>query len=257
MNKVAARMGILTYQDNMDVIANNIANTNTNGFKPFRASLADLIYTTRDPENEDTQYGHGVRMQKSDLMYKQGARIDTGRSLDFFAGNDGFFAVEDVNGDTLYTKQGAFQITQTAPAAYDEDGVLTEAAVWQLADGNNSFVLGADGEHITVPFVTGDDGAATSQIDYAALKGLIGIYNFQNPHGIMSMGDNYYAATDSSGEAVLSELPDLMNGALETSDVEIARQMTDMIITQRAFSMNINMLKTYSEMTNLVNNLKG
>jgi flagellar basal-body rod protein FlgG len=257
MNKVASRMGILTYQANMDVIANNIANVNTNGFKPFRASLADLIYTERDYQNDDTQYGHGVRVQKSDFMFKQGARVDTGRSLDYFAADESFFAVEDINGDVLYTKYGAFQITQTAAAQYDADGVMTAAAVWQLTDANNGFVLDENNEHITVPFITGNDDVPTTDIDYESLKGMIALYNFANPHGIRSMGDNYYAATDSSGEAALAEEPQLMSGALETSDVEMARQMTDMMVTQRAFSLNINMYKTYTEMTNLVNNLKN
>jgi flagellar basal-body rod protein FlgG len=257
MNKVASRMGILTNQSSMDVLANNLANVNTNGFKPFRASLADLIYTTRDPQNDDTQYGHGVRIQKNDLLFSQGARADTGRDLDFYAANDTFFAVEDVNGDVFYTKYGAFQITQTTPAEVDDDGNVTEDAVWQLTDANNGYILDANGDRITVPFEIGADGTVTPTINYEALKGMIGLVSFQNPFGLDAMGDNYYAATDSSGEPIISETPEIISGALETSSVEMARQMTDLIVIQRAFSMNVNMLKTYSEMTNLVNNLKN
>jgi flagellar basal-body rod protein FlgG len=241
----------------MDVIANNIANVNTNGFKPFRASLADLIYTTRDYQNEDTNYGHGVRVQKNDFMYKQGARHDTGLALDFFAGDDAFFSVEDVNGDRFYTKAGAFQISQTTDAVYDEEGNLTAPPVWELVDPQNGFVLDADGEHITVPFITNPDGTLTSDIDYNALEDLIGLFTFDNPYGVRAVGDNYFAATDSSGDASSAEDALLIRGALESSDVDIANEMTDLMITQRAFSLNINMIKAYNEMTTLVNTIKS
>jgi flagellar basal-body rod protein FlgG len=257
MNKVASRTGILTYQDNLDIIANNMANVNTDGFKPFRASLADLIYTTRDPENEDTQYGHGVRVQKSDLMYSQGARRDTGRDLDFFAAGDAFFSVEDLNGDRYFTKYGAFQITQTEAETLDADGNVTAPGVWELTDNANGFVLDENGEHIQVPFVTAEDGTVSTVIDYETLQTLVGMFTFSNPYGMNAVGDNYYAQTESSGAPVLAEDALPMRGALEGSGVEIAKQMTDMMITQRAFSLNIQMLKTYSELTSLVNNLKG
>jgi flagellar basal-body rod protein FlgG len=257
MNKVASRTGVLTYQAQMDVIANNMANVNTNGYKPFRASLSDLIYTTRDEQNENTNYGHGVRVQKNDFMYSQGARHDTGLALDFFAGDDAFFSIEDVNGDRYYSKAGAFQISQTAAPVYDEEGNLTDPPVWELVDPQNGFVLDAEGAHITVPFVTAADGTVTSEIDYSALEDMIGLFTFDNPYGVRSVGDNYFAVTESSGEAILSEDSQLIRGALERSDVEIAREMTDMMVTQRAFSLNINMLKTYNEMTSLVNNIKS
>jgi flagellar basal body rod protein FlgG len=241
----------------MDVIANNIANVNTTGYKPFRASLADLIYTTRDYQNEDTNYGHGVRMQKSDLMYEQGARHDTGMALDFFAADNAFFSVEDINGERFYTKAGAFQITQIQEPLYDEEGNITAPPVWQLIDPQNGFILDANGEHITVPFVTTEDGFVTSDIDYEALETMIGLFTFDNPYGLRAVGDNYFSETESSGEALASADAELMRGALERSDVEMAREMVDMMVTQRAFSLNINMLKTYSEMTTLVNNIKG
>jgi flagellar basal body rod protein FlgG len=257
MNKVASRTGILTYQANMDVIANNMANINTTGYKPFRASLADLIYTTRDYQNEDTNYGHGVRMQKSDFMYEQGARHDTGMALDFFAADNAFFSVEDINGDRFYTKAGAFQITQTEEPVYDADGNLVTPPVWQLIEPQNGFILDANGEHITIPFITSDDGTVTSDIDFTALEGMIGLFTFDNPYGLRAVGDNYFSVTESSGEALASDTAELMRGALERSDVEMSREMVDMMVTQRAFSLNINMLKTYSEMTTLVNNIKG
>jgi flagellar basal-body rod protein FlgG len=178
-------------------------------------------------------------------------------ALDFFAADNAFFSVEDVNGDRYYTKAGAFQITQIEEPVYDAEGNLTAPPVWQLIDPQNGFILDANGEHITIPFLTAPDGTVTSDIDFAALEEMIGLFTFDNPYGLKAVGDNYFAVTDSSGDALVSETADLMRGALERSDVEMAREMVDMMVTQRAFSLNINMLKTYSEMTSLVNNLKG
>ena len=102
MSKVGyhtAASGVMSYQAAMDITANNLANVNTYGFKASRPSFADLIYTKRNTNNEEVQFGHGVRVDKTDLMFEQSQLRDTGRKLDFVALDEGFFAVETVNGD--------------------------------------------------------------------------------------------------------------------------------------------------------------
>ncbi|MDR0991301.1 MAG: flagellar hook-basal body protein [Ruminococcus sp.] len=242
----AAKSGILTYQEAMNVTANNIANVNTTGYKPFRASLSDLIYTERDADVDlDYQRGHGVRNYKTDFKFAQGAPKETGLDLDFYLGDRGLFMVEDVNGNTFFTKDGAFQITQTG-----ED-------VWQLCDNFNSFVLDDEGNRITVPFLTDQEGNLTQAIDYEALEDAIGKYQFENPSGLQKIGDNYYAQTDSSGEPVSNPDTDMRRGYLELSDTELSEEMVNMITVQRAFQVNIKMYQTFSEMTQQVNSLKG
>ena len=88
-----AASGVISYQLGMDITANNLANVNTYGFKASRPSFADLLYTKRNTDNEEVQFGHGVRVDKTDLMFEQSQVRDTGRELDFAALNEGFFAL--------------------------------------------------------------------------------------------------------------------------------------------------------------------
>jgi flagellar basal-body rod protein FlgG len=241
----AAKSGILTYQEAMNVTANNIANVNTNSYKPFRASLSDLIYTERDADEDlDYQRGHGVRNYKNDIMFNQGTPKETGLDLDFFLGDRGLFMVEDVNGNQFFTKDGAFQATSTA------DGV------WQLCDNFNSFVLDDEGNRITIQFALDEEGNPTQHIDYEALEEAIGKYQFENPSGLQKVGDNYYAQTDSSGEPVYAPETEMKRGYLELSDTDLSEEMVNMITIQRAFQVNIKMYQTYSDMNDRINQLK-
>ena len=235
-----AASGVISYQLALDVTANNLANVNTYGFKAARPSFADLIYTERNNNNEETQFGHGVRVQKTDMMFEQSQARETGRALDFAALDEGFFAVQTPFGTTNYKKDGAFYITQTA-----ED-------VWELCDAYGSFVLDYDGNRITVPFIEG-----TSDVDTVALKDMIGVYTFENPYGLDMVGNNYYISTASSGEAISNPDARKKEGWLEASSTNIANEMSKVIEYQRAYQLNINMVKTHDELENIINNLRN
>lgn len=236
----SAASGVISYQIALDVVANNLANVNTNGFKAMRPSFADLIYTERNNNNEETQFGHGVRVQKTDLMFEQSQLRETGRELDFAALDEGFFAVQTPFGTTNYTKDGAFYITQTA-----ED-------VWELCDEYGSFVLDYDGNRITVPFIEG-----TTEIDAVALNEVVGVYTFENPYGLDSVGNNYYVATNSSGEAFSNPDARKKQNWLEASSTNIANEMSKVIEYQRAFQLNVNMVKTHNELEDIINHLRN
>lgn len=235
-----AASGVISYQIALDVTANNLANVNTYGFKASRPSFADLIYTERNNNNEETQFGHGVRVQKTDMMFEQSQLRETGRALDFAALDEGFFAVQTPFGTTNYKKDGAFYITQTA-----ED-------VWELCDAYGSFVLDYDGNRITVPFIEG-----TNDIDTVALREMIGVYTFENPYGLDMVGNNYYIATASSGEAISDPEARKKENWLEASSTNIANEMSKVIEYQRAYQLNINMVKTHDELENIINNLRN
>ena len=98
--------GIYAYQDALDVVANNIANVNTNGFKSSRASFSDLLYTKINPNNDKIDEGHGIQTEKTDLMFEQSVIRQTGQPLDFAALDECFFAVEAPSGDTFHKKKG-------------------------------------------------------------------------------------------------------------------------------------------------------
>ena len=243
MSKVGyhtAAAGVLSYQCAMDITANNLANVNTYGFKASRPSFADLIYTKRNTPNEEVQFGHGVRVDKTDMMFEQSQVRDTGRPLDFAALNEGFFAIETVTGDVRYTKDGAFYLSHMEDDTY------------QLCDSEGGFVLDYEGNRITVPFFEG-----TSDIDYVTLTNMVGTYKFENPYGLDQVGSNYYEANLSSGEAVADETVIKKTGYLEASSTNVANEMSKVIEYQRAFQLNINMVKTHNELENIVNNLRN
>ncbi len=236
----SAASGVYAFQDAMNVTANNISNVNTTGFKTSRASFSDLIYTQKGTDN-DVEYGHGSRMAKTDLMFSQGQVVETGKPTDFAAMEEGFFAIEtSLNGEIRYTKDGEFYLSAM------EDGT------YQLCDSSDGYVLDYDGNRITVPYI--ED---TTLLDEATLHDLVGVYSFENPYGLDPAGNNYYEATLSSGEAVANREAEKVQGFTERSGTDLATEMSKVIEFQRAFQLNINMLKTQNELGTLVNNLQN
>lgn len=235
-----AASGVISYQLAMDVTANNLANVNTNGFKASRPSFADLIYTERNNNNEETQFGHGVRVQKTDMMFEQSQLRETGRELDFAALDEGFFAVLVPEGGVAYTKDGAFYISQNPEG------------VWELCNEYGAYVLDYDGNRIEVPFI-GD----STDIDAAALSRMVGVYTFENPYGLDMVGDNYYMANASSGEAFSNPQARKKQRWLEASSTNVANEMSKVIEYQRAYQLNVNMVKTHDELENIINNLRN
>lgn len=228
-----AASAIISMQTAMDVTANNIANINTNGFKASRPDFADLIYTHRVVD-DDVQTGHGVKVDKTSLMYEQSSLRETGRMLDFAALDDGFFAVRTTSGDVEYTKCGSFN-------AAIGDGLLHDA--------NGGVVLDFEGNAVEIPYV--DD-----LIDYDSLKDLIGTYRFDNPYGLKQEGSNYYSATDSSGDAAADNTIKLKQGFIEASSTSLANEMSHVIEYQRAFQVNTNILRLNNELEDKINNLR-
>jgi flagellar basal-body rod protein FlgG len=234
-----AASGVIGYQSALDITANNVANVNTNGFKASRPSFHDLIYH-RWEHRERVDRGHGMRIDKTDLMFEQSQIRETKQILDFAALDEGFFAVEDRFGRTLYTKDGNFSITQT-----DDE-------TWELCDQSGGFVLDYEGQHITVPFIEG-----TNEIDDVALLDLVGIYAFENPYGLDQIGRNYFEETQSSGPAAADIELQKKQGYLEASSTNIGNEMSKVIEFQRAFQLNTQMVKTHNEISDTINNLRN
>ena len=236
-----ASSGVISYQIGMDITANNLANVNTYGFKAARPSFADLIYTKRNNNIEEVQTGHGIKIDKTDLMFEQSQLRHTDRDFDFSALDEGFFAVETPSGNVAYTKDGSFYMT-------DIEG---NGETWTLCDSKGSYVLDYEGNRITVPF--NDD----MQVIFEELIPQIGTYRFENPYGLDQFGDNYYINTGSSGEAIADENITKKQGYLEASSTSVANEMSKVIEYQRAFQLNINMVKLHDDLNNTVNNLRS
>lgn len=233
-----ARSGLIQHQEHMNTISNNIANINTSGFKPLRTAFTDLMYQNlnrQEGENE-AMLGHGVKINKNDVMMHQGNLQSTDRALDFALEDEGvFFAVQNDTGEIFYTRSGNFSLSNSDDTYY-------------LVDANGNRVLDADGEEIEIAFDTSNNMEFDPDV--------IGVYRFNNPWGLSLSGGNLFMQTPVSGEAEPLEEPNLRVGYLEGSAVDIASEMVDVIQSSRAFSFSSRMIQVADEIEQTINSLR-
>lgn len=234
-----ARTGMMQQQTNMDVISNNIANVNTVGFKPSKVSFTDLIYQNinRETAENTALVGHGVKINKTDLVMVPGGFTPTDYALDVVIEDEnGFFAIQDGAGNIQYTRAGNFIMS--------DDG-----GTFYLAAPNGDRVLDADGGEIELAF----DDEGNLDFDVTAA---VGVYSFPNPYGLLSVGNNRFVESDTSGEAEALEAPGLRNGFLENSAVELSTEMVRVIEASKAFSFNSRMIQVADEIEQNINSLR-
>jgi len=244
---------------NLDVIANNLANANTVGFKKSRADFQDLMYQNlRTPgatSAEDLQIpsgimiGLGVRPIAVQKLFTQGDFVQTGNSLDMVIEGDGFFQISLPDGTIAYTRAGAFKLDSEGRIV-NSDGYLLEPGITVPANTLN-ITIGSDGK------VTVLQAGSSTPVEI----GQIEIAKFANPAGLMAIGKNLFLQTDSSGEAITgipgSEgMGTIAQGFLELSNVNIVEEMVNMIISQRAYEINSKAIQASDEMLQTINNLK-
>jgi flagellar basal-body rod protein FlgG len=246
-----AKTGLEAQQTQMDVIANNLANVSTNGFKKSRAVFEDLLYQNiRQPGAQSSQQtqlpsglqlGSGVRTVATERIHTQGNPMSTGNSKDVMINGSGFFPVLLPDGTTAYTRDGSFQ-TDANGQLVTSSGFTVQPAI--TVPGNAlSLTVARDGTvSVTLPGV-----AAPAQI------GSLLLTTFVNPSGLESKGENLYVETGASG-AAQSTAPGsngagvLMQGYVETSNVNVAEEMVNMIQTQRAYELNSKAVTTSDQM---------
>lgn len=246
-----AKTGLDAQQTNMDVIANNLANVSTNGFKRQRAVFEDLLYqTVRQPgaqSSEQTnlpsglQIGTGVRPVSTERLFSQGNLSQTSNSKDIAVKGEGFFQVQLPDGTTAYTRDGSFQV--------DQNGQLVTSSGYQVIP---AITIPANALSMTV----GRDGivSVTVQGQTAAQQvGQLTLSTFINNSGLESMGENLYQETQSSGAPTestpgLNGAGLLYQGYVETSNVNVAEELVNMIQTQRAYEINSKAVSTSDEM---------
>ncbi len=246
-----AKTGLEAQQTQLDVIANNLANVSTSGFKKSRAVFEDLLYQNlRQPGGQNTtqtqlpsglQLGTGVRPVATERLHTPGSLQNTGNSRDLAISGNGFFKVLMPDGTAAYTRDGSFQINQNGQlvtaSGYPIDPAITIPA------NALSVTVGPDG---TVS-ITEPGNAQGTQV------GQISITQFINPAGLESVGENLLAETTSSGTP--TEGVPGTNGAgriyqnyVETSNVNVVEEMVSMIQTQRAYEINSKAITTSDEM---------
>jgi len=232
-----ARSGLITMQQGLDIVSNNIANQQTNGYKALRPSFSDLLYTVQKPQDAQAQTGDGVKVLKTDLMYERGQLMLTNRPLDYATPSDGFFATKNAAGDISYTKDGAFSIAQ-------------DGTTWKLVNANGENVLDENKNPITLNL------NANGEIDSEELTSQLAVFKFENPYGLEANGANSYFQTQSSGEGIADNSLVKLSGSLEQSTVDLGEQMIKMIELQRGFQLNSKMVQTADEIASIVNNLR-
>ncbi|MBR0597551.1 flagellar hook-basal body protein [Sinanaerobacter chloroacetimidivorans] len=227
----AAASGLISQQTNLNTIANNVANISTTGFKPQQASFLSLLYANLNGGDGNTiSSGHGVKVEKTGIDFTQGNLIKTDREMDMAILGDGFFAIENrEDGTVTYTRDGTFQIGME-----DDDPYLVNAS------GN--YVLDRDGDRIEL-----EDGFDPAEV---------GVFVFENKYGLLLVGGNQFAVTESSGEAEEMEEPNVKTGYLEGSRVQIAQEMVKMIEASKGFSFNSRIVQATDEMEKMTNQLR-
>ena len=252
-----AKTGLDAQQTRMAVISNNLANTNTVGFKRDRASFEDLLYqTVRQPgaaSSEQTQLptglqvGTGVRVVATSKQHAQGDLSQTGNALDVAINGRGFFEVLMPDGSSAYTRDGSFQINAQGEMVTNA-GYPVQPGI-QLPEGTQSVTIGADGT-VSVQI--------TGQAD-AVQVGALTLADFVNPAGLQAKGENLYVETGASGPAQQGApgqggLGTTMQGALEGSNVNVVEELVSMIETQRAYETNAKAISTTDQMLAYLNN---
>ena len=242
---------------NLDVIANNLANVNTTGFKKSKIEFQDLLYqTTRAAGAEQgagnqlptgLQVGHGSRPVATSKVFTNGELTQTGERLDVAIQGDGFFEVQMPDGSRAYTRDGALK-TGSDGRIMTSDGAVLQGGFQPIPTGTTAITISPTGEVTT----TGASGSQSFRVQ---------LVRFSNPSGLDSIGRNLYRETNASGSAELgnpgeSGFGDLAQGYLEMSNVKVVEEMVNMIVAQRAYEINSKAVQASDEMMQLSNNLR-
>jgi flagellar basal-body rod protein FlgG len=252
-----AKTGLNAQQVRMQIISNNLANVNTNGFKKDRANFESLLYqvirssgaqTSVDTElTSGFSVGTGVNIVNSNKLHSQGSIVSTDNSLDLAIDGGGFFQVLLPDGQIVYTRNGAF--------SRNDEGVLTT---------NSGFIIQPE---IAIPaeatkINVSADGIISVQVPgqvEAQEVGQLQLADFQNRRGLEPIGENFYVETIASGPPILENpfaagFGKLVQGSLEASNVNVVQELVDMIETQRAYEVNSKAITSVDEMLRFVSN---
>ncbi|MFD2366400.1 flagellar basal-body rod protein FlgG [Pseudoduganella sp. GCM10020061] len=246
-----AKTGLEAQQTQLDVITNNLSNVSTNGFKRSRAVFEDLLYqNVRQPGAQSSQQtnlpsglqiGTGVRAVATERIFTQGNPQATGNSKDLMINGSGFFQVLLPDGTTGYTRDGSFQS--------DANGQLVTSSGYVIQP---SITVPPNAQTITVA----RDGTVSVTLPNTAAPAQIGslqLATFVNPAGLEAKGENIYVETGASGTANVNTPGTngagvLMQGYVETSNVNVVEEMVNMIQTQRAYEINSKAITTSDQM---------
>jgi len=252
-----AKTGLDAQQTRMTVIANNLANVNTTGFKRDRATFEDLLYQNVRQGGAQTSadtaaptgllLGTGTRVVSTEKLHAQGNLIQTQNAFDLAISGEGFFQILQPDGTIAYTRDGGFKVSG--------EGVLVNSSGYRLQP---ELAIPQNAQTITI----GADGTVSIQAfgeAQAQTIGQIQLARFLSPTGLKAIGENLFRETTSSGPPQVG-IPSqqgngqLIQGALESSNVNVVEEMVSMIETQRAYEVNSKAIEAVDGMLRFANN---
>jgi flagellar basal-body rod protein FlgG len=246
-----AKTGMEAQQTQLDVISNNLANSSTNGYKTSHAVFEDLMYQNLRQAGSATteqsllptglQVGLGVRTVATSRSFSQGSLQQSGNSLDVAIQGNGFFQINMPDGTINYTRDGSFQVNAQGQIV-TANGLPVASGITVPANATNVSIASNGTVTATIP----------GQVNPQTI-GTITLANFVNPAGLDPRGQNLYAETAASGQpntgtAGLNGLGQLMQGFVETSNVNVVQELVSMIQTQRVYEMNSKAIQTADQM---------
>lgn len=231
----SAAIGAGSQQAKLDVIANNIANISTTGFKRKAANFSDLMYTNMNAVPEQATnlvQGSGVRLNKVDLDYEPGAYTETGIGSDYAIMGSGFFKLYDPDSESYtYTRDGSFIMS------------LQNNGDFYLASNEGKWVMDPENRPLVVYNIND--------------KPNIGVFDFNQKNGMQSEGENELQVVNKNGEELLvTDEKKVRQGMLESSNVDMAGEFTRVIETQRAYQYALRMVQTSDEVEGIYNALR-
>lgn len=245
-------IGLDAQQRALDVIANNIANVNTNGFKRSAVHFSELVSPLRNPDDaavaqQGPAYLQGATMSSSPVVWTQGVMQQTGQSLNLAINGDGFIELAGPSGQTLLWRGGALEVNTDGYLAA-ADGTALKAMI-SVPQGASALTIGSDGSVSTS--MNGGAAQSIGQIDLVTVKA---------PETLVAAGSGYYEANNDSqltsvkpgeeGSGVLAQ------GSLESSNVQLTDEMTNVLLAQRAFGANAEVVQAGDQLMSLVNQLR-
>lgn len=264
-----AATGMNSQQTNVDTIANNLANVNTTGYKAQAAQFKTLLYQTLqtatttangDPKPTTSQVGLGVRNSSINNLFSQGSLLDSDSDTAFAIEGDGFFGVRNSDNEIIYTRNGDFTWATNGTSGM----MLTTQDGHAVVDSTGKAIT-LGNQYVTSKITITADGTICYPDASNNPKSLgiqIGVFQFNNPGGLERTGDSSWKATAASGNPINEatnknvQKSKIVQGYLEGSNVQVATEMVNLIVAQRAYEMNSKAITTTDEMMQTANNLK-
>jgi flagellar basal-body rod protein FlgG len=249
--------GMQSQQTNLDVIANNLANVNSTGYKVMRPQFQDLLYDTTNSAGSQQgggnqvpaslQIGQGSMTAGTERIFTQGEMQQTGSDMDVAINGSGFFEVQMPDGSLAFTRDGSFKL--------DSSGRIVTNEGYPLQGGFQAVPVGTTKVTIT------NSGAVTYTTPSGDTSSQVQLARFINPGGLEAMGHNLYKDTKASGAAELGTPGEngfgkLQQGFLELSNVSVVQEMVNLILAQRAYEVNSKAVQAADEMMQQSNNLQ-